>query len=329
MKNSCLLFLAALIWGCAFVAQSVAMDYIEPFTMNGIRCLIGSAVLVPYILIAGKIKQKKENDHNSQNQSMVEHNENHNIGQNTAEEKKEKIKMSIIGGIFCGIALTLGTTLQQFGIQTTTVGKAGFITALYIVLVPVFGIFIGKKLTGKLVSAILLSVVGLYLLCMTGSFSLQSGDIMIMLCALAFTFHILIVDYYAPKGDGVLISCIQFLVCGVICCIGMMIYEKPEISQILAAKVPILYAGVMSCGIAYTFQIVGQKDMNPTVCSLILSLESVFSVLAGWVILHQTLSSKEALGCILMFIAIILAQLPGKKTVEDAEDNTVIQEKVS
>lgn len=300
LKNTCLLFLAAFIWGCAFVAQSVAMDYIGPFTMNGIRSLIGSIVLVPYILLVNSRKNKAGQQPNP-------------------IERKKVNKMSIIGGILCGIALTLGSTLQQFGIQTTTVGKAGFITALYIVLVPVFGIFIGKKLSGKIGIAIVLSLAGLYLLCMAGSSAagemvLQSGDILLLLCAIAFTFHILLIDYFSPKADGVVISCIQFLVCGIICCTGMFLFEKPDLSQIIAAKVPILYAGVMSCGVAYTLQIVGQKNMSPTIASLILSLESVFSVLAGWVLLHQALSAKELLGCILMFAAIILAQLPEKKT---------------
>lgn len=299
IKNSCLLFMAALIWGCAFVAQSVAMDFIGPFTMNGVRSLLGSLVLVPYILLTRQMKKKR-------GQQLP-----------TGEQKKVN-KMSVIGGIFCGIALTLGSTLQQFGIQTTTVGKAGFITALYIVLVPVLGIFMGKRISSKVVVAIMLSVAGLYMLCMKGSFSLQTGDVLMLLCALAFSFHILLIDYFSPRGDGVVISCIQFLVCGVICGAGMLLFERPSLTQILSAWLPILYAGVMSCGVAYTLQIVGQKGMSPTISSLILSLESVFSVLAGWVILHQALSRKEVIGCILMFAAIILAQLPGRKKTEAA-----------
>jgi len=219
----------------------------------------------------------------------------------------------ICGGLACGIFLCLASNFQQFGIKYTTVGKAGFITACYIVLVPIFGLFLKKKCSPFIWVAVAMSVAGLYLLCITDGFSIGKGDILVLICAVLFAVHILVIDYYSPKVDGVKMSCIQFLVCGILSGIPALIFEKPEMSAILTAWQPILYAGVMSCGVAYTLQIIGQKNMNPTVASLILSLESCISVLAGWVILGQHLSGREITGCVIMFAAIILAQLPQKE----------------
>ncbi len=290
LRQSLLLFLTATIWGVAFVAQSVGMDYVEPFTFNAVRNMIGAIVLLPCIGLLNRLN-----------------------GKNNGEAGEPQKKTLIIGGIFCGVLLFVASNLQQFGIQYTTVGKAGFITAMYIVLVPVFGIFLHKKAGLKIWAAVALAVAGLYLLCMTdGSFSLQMGDLLVLVCAVAFSFHILVIDYFSPKVDGVKLSCIQFFTCAVLSAIGMLLFEEPKLSQILAAWVPILYAGVMSCGVAYTLQIIGQKGMNPTVASLILSLESVVSLLAGWVILGQKLSKRELAGCALAFAAIILVQLPSK-----------------
>lgn len=309
IRNSILLFITAAIWGCAFVAQSVSMDYIGPFTMTGIRSLIGSLVLFPFVLYRDRKKQKDTSI--------------------TEEMRKQENKMSVLGGIFCGFIFSAATMTQQIGICTTTVGKAGFITALYIVIVPLLGIFIGKKIGLKLGVSIVFSVIGLYLLCMAGNLTLEGnifkslvdsltltkGDTFVAICAFLFSIHILLIDYFSPKADGVKISCIQFLVAGIVCCIGMFLFEKPSITDILAAYIPILYAGVMSCGVAYTLQIIGQKNLPPTLASLIMSFESVFSVLAGWIILKEKMSVMEISGCILMFVAIILAQLPDKKKV--------------
>ncbi len=209
--------------------------------------------------------------------------------------------------------MCLASNFQQFGIKYTTVGKAGFITACYIVLVPILGLFLKKKCSPFIWLAVAMSVAGLYLLCITDGFSIGKGDILVLICAVLFSFHILVIDYYSPKVDGVKLSCIQFLVCGILSGIPALIFEKPEMSAVLTAWQPILYAGVMSCGVAYTLQIIGQKNMNPTVASLILSLESCISVLAGWVILGQQLSAREIAGCVIMFAAIILAQLPQKE----------------
>ena len=294
IKSSLILLLTATIWGVAFVAQSVGMEYIGPFTFNAIRCVLGGLVLIPVILV---LKKKKETGAENQ-------------------EKEEK-KTLWAGGIACGVILCIASNLQQFGIMEASVGKSGFFTALYIVMIPVIGIFIGKRPGIKLWFCVALAVVGMYLLCMKdGSFTIERADIMLLLCALAFSFHILVVDYFSPKVDGVKMSCIQFFVCGVLSAVGMLFTETPDISNIQAAWLPLLYAGLLSCGVGYTLQIVGQKGINPVIASLIMSLESVISALAGWVILGQVLSPKEILGCVLMFVAIIITQIPigNKKT---------------
>ncbi len=291
LKNSLQLLLAAIIWGVAFVAQSVGMDYVGGFTFNAARSLIGSAVLLPVIFFMDSRKKKSGE-----------------------EKKKENPRDLILGGISCGIILCLASNFQQFGIKYTTVGKAGFITACYIVIVPVLGIFLGKKCGPLIWAAVGLAVAGLYLLCMQEGFSIGKGDLLVMVCAFLFSLHILVIDYFSPRADGVKMSCIQFLVCGILSGIPALLFEHPHFSQLTAAWMPILYAGVLSCGVAYTLQILGQKDMNPTVASLILSLESCISVLAGWLILGQKLKPREMLGCLVMFAAIILAQLPQKST---------------
>ena len=292
LKNSLVLLLTATIWGVAFVAQSVGMDYVGGFTFNAVRSIIGSIVLLPVIWFLDRQKTPAAG---------------------TEEEKKNGKKTLVMGGIACGICLCLASNFQQFGIKYTTVGKAGFITACYIVIVPILGLFLKKKCSPYIWGAVVMALIGLYLLCITDGFSIGKGDILVMICAVLFSLHILVIDYFSPKVDGVKMSCIQFLVCGILSGIPALIFENPQISSILAAWQPILYAGVMSCGAAYTLQIVGQKNMNPTVASLILSLESCISVLAGWIILGQSMSRKEILGCVIMFAAIILAQLPEKE----------------
>ena len=296
IRQSLLLLLTATIWGVAFVSQSVGMDYVGPFTFNAARSLIGAAVLVPCIALLKKLQKKEE-------------------GQEEVHKKEDK-KTLIRGGICCGVILAVASSFQQFGLLYTTVGKAGFITAMYIILVPLLGIFAGKKVGLRIGISVVIAVAGLYLLCMTESLKLEAGDILVLLCAVVFSFHIMVIDHFSPLVDGVKMSCIQFLTCGILCGICMFLFEAPKLSMILAAWKPVLYAGVMSCGVAYTLQIVGQKGMNPTVASLIMSLESVISVLAGFVLLHEVLSRKEMLGCVLMFAAIILAQLPERKKAE-------------
>lgn len=292
IKSPLLLFLAAFIWGVAFVAQSKAKDYsVEPFTFNAVRNVIGGLTLLPCIFFLGKREPKEK-------------------------KIEEDLKTLLIGGILCGTVLCIASNLQQIGINYTTVGKAGFITAMYIVLVPILGIFLKRRAGIKVWISVFLAVAGLYLLCMTEKLSLGKGDALVLLCALVFAIHILVIDHFSPKVDGVKLSCIQFLVCGILSMIPALILEHPQVSSILTAWLPILYAGIMSCGVAYTLQIVGQKNVNPTVASLILSLESCISVLAGWMLLGQKLSLKELIGCVIMFAAIILAQLPEKNTAK-------------
>lgn len=292
LKNSLILLLTATIWGVAFVAQSVGMDYVGGFTFNAVRSIIGSIVLLPVIWFLDRQKEPAKH---------------------TAPEQQAERKTLVMGGIACGICLCLASNFQQFGIKYTTVGKAGFITACYIVIVPIIGLFMKKKCSPFIWAAVIMALIGLYLLCITDDFSIGKGDILVLICAVLFSLHILVIDYFSPMVDGVKMSCIQFLVCGVLSGIPALVFEHPQWSSILAAWQPVLYAGVMSCGVAYTLQIVGQKNMNPTVASLILSLESCISVLAGWIILGQKLSAKEILGCFIMFAAIILAQLPQKE----------------
>lgn len=289
-----MLLLAAFIWGSAFVAQSVGMDYVEPFTFNCVRSIVGGLVLIPCIYLLGKMRSSEE----------------------TPEIKQTDQKTLVIGGVSCGVILCLASNAQQIGIQYTSVGKAGFITALYIVIVPILGIFLKRRCGWKVWVSVMIALIGFYLLCMVGGFSLERGDIWLLCCAALFSFHILVIDHFSPMVDGVKMSCIQFFTCGILSGMAMLVTENPDISNILAAWGPILYAGVLSSGVAYTLQIVGQKNYNPTVATLLLSLESVFSVLTGWAVLHQKLSTRELCGCVLIFIAVILAQLPDKK-----EDN--------
>ena len=298
MRSNLLLFLTAFIWGTAFVAQKSGMDYIGPFTYGGIRTLIGGLFLIPVIKFLDTRKPAEEKTR---------------LAKRTADQKKAEDKLLLIGGICCGMALFIASTLQQFGLAYTTAGKAGFITTLYVVIVPIFSIFLRKKVGPKMWFCVMLGALGMYMLCMKdATFSLQYGDFLVLLCAAAFSVHILVIDYFSPKVDSVRLSCIQFLVAGTAGIICMFIFETPVIANILACWFPILYAGVLSSGVAYTLQVVAQADANPTAASLILSLESVFAALSGMVLLGESMTTKELLGCVIIFTAIIIAQLPSK-----------------
>ena len=293
-KNLFILFLTAFIWGTAFVAQSVGMDHIGPFAFNAVRSYVGGIALIPVILFFNSRKTAQQRQTEQANRKTL-----------------------ILGGVCCGTALAVASLFQQVGIQYTTVGKAGFITALYIVIVPILGVFFHKKVGMKLWVSVVIAIVGLYLLCMTGSFQLQLGDLLILICAFCFSGHILVIDYFSPKVDGVQMSCIQFFTAAVLSTVVMFFVEGvPSVQDVLLSWIPVLYCGVMSSGVAYTLQIIGQKGVNPTIASLVLSLESVIAVLAGWIILGQSMSSREIMGCVLMFAAIILAQLPDKKNTK-------------
>ena len=295
LRSSFLLFLAAFIWGVAFVAQSVGMDYMGPFTFNGARFLMGSAVLTPLIII----NRKKDRENN---------------------QAKTKRKDTITGGICCGLALCSAALFQQIGILYTTVGKAGFITTRYIIIVPIMGIFLKKKVPGRVWIGAAIAAFGMYLLCMSERLALSRGDTYVFICAILFSVHILVIDYFSPKADGVELSCLQFLTAGVICSVIAFFVEKPVLQNFIDGIIPLAYAGIMSSGVAYTLQVVGQKDLDPTVASLILSMESVVSMLAGWVILGQALSRRELSGCMLVFTAVILVQLPDRKKKKAGEE---------
>ena len=280
-----LLALTALIWGVAFVAQDVAADTLEPFTINAARMGLAALALLPAL----RLKRPP------------------------AQASAGKRGTLLLGGFLCGVMLALGSAFQQLGIdQGTGAGKAGFITALYIVLVPVAGLFMGKKPRALVWVAVCLSAVGLYLLCVRDGFTLSRGDGLLLVCALSFTGHILVVDHFSRRVDCLKMSFIQFAVTSALCALVAAFTETPSLTAIAACWLPVLYAGVLSGGVGYTLQIIGQRDSDPTVASLILSLESLFAVLAGWLLLGDALTPKECLGCVLMMGGILLSQLPGQ-----------------
>lgn len=293
LRQLLLLGLAALIWGLAFTVQSLGMEHVGPFTLNGVRSLVGGLALLPCIPLLDRLAEKTP-------------------GGSRAPRTPAGRRTLAVGGLVCGALLAVASSLQQLGIQHTTVGKAGFLTAMYIVLVPVLGIF-WRRIPGLQVWAgVALAVAGMYLLCQPERAGLGPGETLLLLSSLMFSLHILAIDRFSPRTDGVRLSCIQFFVCGALCTAVALVVERPALPDILAAGLPILYLGVLSSGVGYTLQVVAQRGLDPTLASLVLSLESVFSVLGGWLILHQALSARELAGCALLFAAILLAQLPGK-----------------
>lgn len=298
-RGNLLLLLAAFIWGSAFVAQSSGMDYVGPYTYNMTRNVLAFLFLIPVIYWMGR-KKTTENEfdvHGEQKPSIME----------ILLPDRETLK----GGICCGLVLSVASTFQQLGITMTTAGKAGFITALYIVLVPILGVFIGKKIPKIIWFCVALAVFGFYLLCVKEDFSVSRGDILVLICSICFAVHILTIDHFTSKGvNGVKMSCVQFATAAVVLFPLMIWMEHPALKVIFSAWLTIGYAGVLSSGVGFTLQIVAQKDTDPTVATLLMSLESVFAALAGWVILREVLMPKELLGCVLVFAAVILAQVP-------------------
>ncbi len=301
-RYSLLLVLAAFIWGTAFVAQSMGMDHIGPCTFNATRSFIGSIALLPVIWFFSR-----------------------KGGEKKTEKKKFWLldKALLVGGAACGLMLSGGSLLQQMGLTSTSAGKAGFLTSLYIVIVPVLGVFLGRRAGFKVWIGVAIALVGAYLLSGNVSgegFSIAWGDLMVIISALFFSLHILVIDHFSPRVDGVMLSCVQFFVAGVVSLVFALIFEKPALVDLLPAWGPLLYTGVLSSGVAYTLQIVGQQNVDPTVASLLMSLESVFAALSGWIVLGQPLSARELAGCVLVFGAVVLAQLPDKrKDVQDAD----------
>ncbi len=286
------LLIAALLWGSTFVAQSVASESVQPFTFLASRSLLGFLFLIPVSIIKDFAAKKS--------------------GKFTKPDRKS-VKLLVLGGVLCGAALTVAAGLQQFGMTGDNSGKAGFITAMYILLVPILGLFAKKRVRPLIWVCVGLGVVGLYLLCMTDSMKLATSDIFLIICAVAFSVHILIVDYFSPRVDGVKLSCIQFFTVFVLATVLALMFESTSFETILNAWLSIAYAGIMSSGIAYTLQIVGQKHTEPTVASLLMSLESTFAVLTSVVILGQFPSSRELAGSVVMLIAIVISQLPERK----------------
>ena len=298
--HTLILMLAAFIWGTAFVAQSVGAEYISAVAFNGIRCWFAAAFLIPVILIKDRMTSggSVRNRHAAAGGS----------GKGSAASKGD-FKELLKGSIVCGFFLCFATLSQQIGIKYTTTAKAGFITALYVVIVPLIMIFMGKRPGLKIWICVAMGVAGLYLLSMKGVEGIEFGDAMMIVCAFLFSFQILSANHFLKTVDPVKLCCGQMLVTAVISSVIMLFTGIPDKAGFITALPSLLYAGVLSGGVAYTLQLTGQRGINPTIASLTMSLESVFSALAGWVVLGQVLSGRELAGCIVMFAAIVLSQI--------------------
>ena len=292
LLGSALLLLCAVIWGSSFASQTVGAQYVGPFTFMSVRSFLGSAVLLPVIGAAAAFKKKK--------------------GLLPAPDKTQK-KTLLLGGLCCGTVLAVASFLQQLGIDRgTSSGKAGFITALYILLVPIFSVVLKKRIRPLIWPCVAVALVGLWLLCVKET-GVQRSDLYVLLCAASYAVHILVIDHFSPNVDGIQLSCLQFFVTGVLCLIPMLLFEPVSLQALKSAAPALAYSGIMSSGVAYTLQILGQQRTEPTLASLLMSLESVFAVLTGMLVLHEIPTTREALGCVLMFAAVIAAQLPEKK----------------
>lgn len=303
LRGSLLLLIGAAIWGSAFVAQDVAMNYVGPYTFNAMRYFIGALSLLPVILVSDRIAAKK---HPERDPVQV----------------KAYNRKSWLSGIIAGLALIIPTTLQQIGIVYTTAGKAGMITGMYIIAVPLLGLFLGKKCGLNVWLAVVLGVVGMYLLCVTGEFSISGGDIILLISIIFWAVQILVIDRFAPDVDCFRMVCIEFLVCGILSCVPTLIFEElPDSAALAGTLLPVLYVGIFSCGVAYTLQPLGQRDTPPAAASLIMSLESVFAAVTGYLLLGDGFTGRELIGCLLMLGATVLAQFPfeRKKNVSAEE----------
>lgn len=317
-KGNLLLLLTSFIWGSAFVAQSSGMDYVGPYTYNMARNVLAFLFLIPVIYVIGKKKGVTDNVG-----SGTEIDEAASEGANWKSILLPD-RTTLVGGIYCGLVMAIASSLQQIGITMTTAGKAGFITALYIILVPLMGVFIGKKIPRIIWFCVVLAMTGFYLLCVKEGFSISKGDILVLFCSVGFSVHIMTIDHFTSKGvDGVKMACIQFAVAAIVMTPVMFLMENPSVSGLLSAWMTIAYAGILSSGVGFTLQIVAQKDTDPTTATLIMSLESVFAAVSGCLFLNEVLLPKEILGCILVFVAVILAQVP--LPVKSKEERTVAE----
>ena len=302
VRQNVLPLVTAMIWGTAFVAQSVAAKYMGPFTFNTARAVIAFLFLLGLCGLRAAWRRRKG-------------------GAPVSAGSRRDL---LLGGLCCGAALSVASFFQQKGLETTTPGKAGFITALYIVLVPLAGLALGKKVPRALWLGVALAVAGLYCLCVTEELTITKGDLYVLVCAFCFTAQILVVDHFTNKVDGVALSCVQFLVMTVLSAAGMLAETLPPLALLPEYLGPVLYVGVFSSGVAYTLQILAQKDSNPAVVSLLMSMESLFAAVAGALILGTRMTGREYLGCVLMLAAVVLAQLPrplGRKTAEGTFGN--------
>lgn len=310
--------LTSFIWGSAFVAQSSGMNYVGPYTYNMARNVLAFLFLIPVIYVIGKKKGVTDD-----------------AGSGTGIDEEASVeanwksillpdRTTLVGGIYCGLVMAVAGSLQQIGITMTTAGKAGFITALYIILVPLMGVFIGKKIPRIIWFCVVLAMAGFYLLCVKEGFSISKGDVLVLFCSVGFSVHIMTIDHFTSKGvDGVKMACIQFAVAAIVMTPVMFALENPSVSGLLSAWMTIAYAGILSSGVGFTLQIVAQKNTDPTTATLIMSLESVFAAVSGCLFLNEVLLPKEILGCILVFVAVILAQVP--LPVKSKEKRTVVE----
>ena len=317
-KGNLLLLLTSFIWGSAFVAQSSGMDYVGPYTYNMARNVLAFLFLIPVIYVIGKKKGVTDNAGSGMGIDDVA------SGEANWKSILLPDRTTLVGGIYCGLVMAVASSLQQIGITMTTAGKAGFITALYIILVPLMGVFIGKKIPRIIWFCVVLAMAGFYLLCVKEGFSISKGDILVLFCSVGFSVHIMTIDHFTSKGvDGVKMACIQFAVAAIVMTPVMFLLETPSVSGLLSAWMTIAYAGILSSGVGFTLQIVAQKDTDPTTATLIMSLESVFAAVSGCLFLNEVLLPKEILGCILVFVAVILAQVP--LPVKSKEKRTVAE----
>lgn len=289
LRQYFILLLTATIWGTGFIGQKLGMDYISPFAFTFWRTFIGGLFLIPVIFILKNIKIK--------NKSLL---------------RPSKPRKFIMGSIACGICLIFAESFQQFGLIYTDVNKASFVTALYIIFVPFLALACGCRLKLKIILALIVSVIGLYLLCMKDSFILQLGDFLVLIGALCFAFHIMVISYYVNYVDGVLLSCGQFFVASFLGLIMMFFTGVPSYENFVLAAPAFIYTGIMSNGIAYTLQIIGQRGINSSIASLIMSLESVMGAIFAVLLLDEVMSFREVIGAILMFAAVIIAKIPTK-----------------
>ncbi|GAA0777518.1 DMT family transporter [Clostridium subterminale] len=301
LKANILLLLTAAIWGLAFVAQKVGAEHVGAFTFNGIRFALGSISLIPLILFLNRKNMKNAVNENNDEGSL---------------------KHTVKAGIIVGCALFIATSLQQMGVMETTAGKAGFITGLYMVIVPILGLFLKQKVNKSTWIGIVIAIIGLYLLSINEDFSISKGDLLVLIGSIGWAVHILLIDNFTKRIDPLMLSCVQFATCSILSLVMAIIFEDINMVGISGAMVPILYGGLLSVGVAYTLQVVAQKDAKPSHAAILLSMESVFGAIGGAMFLGERIGTRGLVGCVLIFIAIIISQLkPSEEGLKDITES--------